>query len=115
MAGGTKRIFFAGDTGYYSVFKEIGIRLGPFDLAAIPIGAYRPASMMHMIHITPEEALQLFTDVKAQYFVAMHWGTFDMTEEAVEEPPLRLEAETHRLGVDPSRVWVLNHGETRRW
>ncbi len=115
LAGGTKRVFFAGDTGYYPVFKEIGVRLGPFDLAAIPIGAYSPASMMKMTHITPEEALQVFADVQGQYFVAMHWGTFDMTDEAIEEPPLRLEAEANRLGLDPSRVWVLKHGETRGW
>lgn len=115
LAGGTKRVFFAGDTGYYPVFKEIGVRLGPFDLAAIPIGAYRPASMMKMTHITPEEALQLFADVQGRYFVAMHWGTFDLTEEPIEEPPLRLGAEANRLRLDPSRIWVLKHGETRGW
>ena len=115
LAGGTKRVFFAGDTGYYPVFKEIGVRLGPFDLAAIPIGAYSPASMMKMTHITPEEALQVFADVQGQYFVAVHWGTFYMTDEAIEEPPLRLETEANRLGLDPSRVWVLKHGETRGW
>ena len=115
LAGDTKRIFFAGDTGYYSVFREIGVRLGPFDLAAIPIGAYRPASMMKMTHITPEEALQVFADVQGRNFVAMHWGTFDLTEEPIEEPPLRLEAEANRLGLDPSSIWVLKHGETRGW
>lgn len=115
MAGSTKRFFFAGDTGYYAGFKEIGIRLGPFDLAAIPIGAYLPPAMMKMTHVTPEEALQLFADVQGQRFVAIHWGTFDMTEEPIEEPPLRLEVEAHRLGLDLSRVWVLKHGETREW
>ena len=115
VAGGTKRFFFAGDTGYYSVFKEIGTRLGPFDLAAIPIGAYVPASMMKMTHITPEQALQIFSDVHAQHFVAMHWGTFDMTSEPIEEPPVRLKAEAARLGLDPSKVWVLKHGESRGW
>lgn len=115
LVGSTKRFFFAGDTGYYAGFKEIGIRLGPFDLAAIPIGAYLPPAMMKMTHVTPEEALQLFADVQGQRFMAIHWGTFDMTEEPIEEPPLRLEVEAHRLGLDPSRVWVLKHGETREW
>lgn len=115
VAGDTKRFFFAGDTGYYSVFKEIGTRLGPFDLAAVPIGAYVPASMMKMTHITPEQALQIFSDIQAQRFVAMHWGTFDMTGEPIEEPPLRVKAEADRLGLDPSKVWVLKHGETRGW
>ncbi|PYK95067.1 MAG: metallohydrolase [Verrucomicrobia bacterium] len=115
VAGDTKRIFFAGDTGYYPVFKEIGNRLGPFDLAAIPIGAYLPRVMMKMTHMTPEEALQLFADIQGQRFVAIHWGTFDLTEEPIEEPPQRLEAEAKRLGLDRSKVWVLKHGETRGW
>jgi len=115
VAGGTKRIFFAGDTGYYSVFKEIGNRLGPFDVAAIPIGAYLPRAIMKMTHLTPEEALQLFTDIRGQCFVAIHWGTFDLTEEPIEEPPQRLEAEAKRLGLDLAKVWVLKHGETRSW
>jgi len=115
IAGNSKRIFFAGDTGYYDVFKEIGDRLGPFDLAAIPIGAYLPRAMMKMTHLTPEEALQLFADIKGQRFVAIHWGTFDLTEEPMEEPPKRLESEANRLGLDPSMVWVLKHGETRGW
>jgi N-acyl-phosphatidylethanolamine-hydrolysing phospholipase D len=115
VAGVRKRFFFAGDTGYDPGFTEIGRRVGPFDLAAIPIGAYLPPAMMKMTHVTPEEALQLFADIQGERFVAIHWGTFDMTEEPIEEPPLRLEAEARRLGLDLSRVWVLKHGETRVW
>jgi N-acyl-phosphatidylethanolamine-hydrolysing phospholipase D len=115
VAGDTKRAFFAGDTGYYEVFKEIGNRLGPFDLAAVPIGAYLPRAIMKMTHLMPEEALQLFADIRGQRFVAIHWGTFDLTEEPIEEPPRRLEAEAKRLGLDLTKVWVLKHGETRGW
>jgi len=115
IAGDTKRIFFAGDTGYYPVFKEIGNRLGPFDLAAIPIGAYLPRAIMKMTHLTPEEALQLFSDIRGERLMAIHWGTFDLTEEPIEEPPQRLEAEAKRLGLDLSKVWILKHGETRTW
>lgn len=115
VTGDTKRVFFAGDTGFYEVFKEIGRRLGPFDLAAIPIGAYLPRSIMRMTHLTPEEALQLFGDIRGERFMAIHWGTFDLTEEPIEEPPQRLEAEAKRLGLDLAKVWVLKHGETRSW
>ena len=115
VAGRGKRFFFAGDTGYYDVFKEIGNRLGPFDLAAIPIGAYVPAAIMKSGHTTPEEALQLFEDVRGRRFVGIHWGTFDMAEEPIEEPPKRVETEARRLGLDPDRIWLLKHGETRRW
>ncbi|MBI4636733.1 MAG: MBL fold metallo-hydrolase [Candidatus Rokubacteria bacterium] len=115
VAGARKRLFFAGDTGYYPVFKEIGARLGPFDLAAISIGAYAPAAIMRLTHTTPEEALRVFADVRAERFVGIHWGTFDLAEEPVDEPPRRLEAGARRLGLDPDRIWTLKHGETRRW
>jgi len=115
LLGRDRRVFFSGDTGYYEGFKEIGARLGPFDLAAIAIGAYTPAEMMKMAHVTPEEAMRLFVDVRGQRFLAIHWGTFDLAEEPVDEPPRRLEAETQRLGLGPDQVWIFRHGETRRW
>jgi N-acyl-phosphatidylethanolamine-hydrolysing phospholipase D len=115
VAGREKRLFFAGDTGYYNVFKEIGTRLGPFDVAAIPIGAYLPPSIMRMSHMTPEEAVLVFTDVRARQFLAIHWGTFDLTEEPLEEPPQRLASEVRRLRLDPKDIWVFNPGETRFW
>ncbi|MGH7276683.1 MAG: MBL fold metallo-hydrolase [Candidatus Rokuibacteriota bacterium] len=115
LAGREKRLFFAGDTGYYDVFRELGARLGPFDLAAISIGSYVPPAIMRMTHTTPEESLRLFADVRAKAFLAIHWGTFDLADEPIEEPPARLAAEARRLGLDPERVWILKHGETRPW
>ena len=108
-------MFFSGDTAYYPVFKEIGARLGPFDLAAVAIGAYRPPRIMKPSHTTPEEALRIFADVRATRFIGVHWGTFDLTDEPIEEPPRRLTAEARRLGLGPDRVWALEHGETRAW
>jgi N-acyl-phosphatidylethanolamine-hydrolysing phospholipase D len=116
VAGRDRRLFFGGDTGYWApIFQDIGRRLGPFDLAAVAIGAYAPRFMMRLTHTTPEEALQLFGDLGARRLVAMHWGTFDLTDEPLAEPPERLRAEAARLGLDPARVWVLRHGETRGW
>jgi len=116
VAGGGRRAFFAGDTGYYApYFQAIGARLGPFDLAAISIGAYEPAAIMRLTHTTPEEALRIFDDVRSRRFLAMHWGTFDLADEPLEDPPRRLMAEAERRGLDPARVWVLKHGETRAW
>ena len=51
----------------------------------------------------------------ARRFVAMHWGTFDLADEPLDEPPVRLGAEAARAGLDPERVWILKHGETRAW
>jgi L-ascorbate metabolism protein UlaG (beta-lactamase superfamily) len=116
VAGRGRRAFFGGDTGYYEpYFREIGGRLGPFDLAAISIGTYRPASIMGLTHTTPEESLRLFADVRGRRFVAVHWGTFDLAEEPIAEPPERLRAEARRLGLDPETIWILKHGETRGW
>jgi L-ascorbate metabolism protein UlaG (beta-lactamase superfamily) len=70
---------------------------------------------MRLTHTTPEEALQILSDVGGRRFVAVHWGTFDLAEEPLAEPPERLQAEARRLGLDPDRIWVLEHGETRRW
>ena len=116
LAAGSHRAFFAGDTGYYApYFKAIGARLGPFDLAAVSIGAYEPPAIMRFTHTTPEESLRIFDDVGGRRFVAMHWGTFDLADEPLDEPPRRLRAEAQRRGLDADRVWILAHGETRAW
>lgn len=115
VAGRQRRLFFAGDSAYDDVFKEIGARLGPFDLAAVPIGTYLPPYIMKWSHTTPEEALQVFADVRGRAFVPIHWGTFDLADEPIEEPPKRLQAEARRLGLGPDRVWLMKHGETRKW
>ena len=115
VAGRAKRLYFAGDSAYFDGFKEIGARLGPFDLAALPIGAYMPAVIMRASHTTPEEALRAFGDVRGQRFIPIHWGTFDLAEEPLDEPPQRLVTEAKRLRLDLDRIWVLQHGQTRVW
>jgi len=116
IAGRERRLFFTGDTGYWPpVFQEIGARLGPFDVAAVAIGAYEPARMMRFTHTTPEEALQVAADVRARSFVAVHWATFVLSEEPLDEPPRRLRADAARRGLPPDSIWVLAHGETRGW
>jgi N-acyl-phosphatidylethanolamine-hydrolysing phospholipase D len=113
LAGRERRIFFGGDTGYYDGFREVGSRLGPFDLALVSISAYEPPAIMRFTHTTPEEALRVFTDVRARTIVAMHWGTFDLSDEPLDEPPRRLRAAARAMNLPDERVWVLAHGETR--
>jgi L-ascorbate metabolism protein UlaG (beta-lactamase superfamily) len=81
----------------------------------VPIGAYRPAEMMRYVHTTPEEALRIGKDVGARRVVAMHFGTFDLADEPLDEPPLRFRVEAERLGLGPDRAWILSIGETRDW
>jgi L-ascorbate metabolism protein UlaG (beta-lactamase superfamily) len=86
-------VYFAGDSGYQGgLFSEIGRRCGAPDLALIPIGAYEPRWFMRAAHMDPEEAVRVHRDVGARRSIAMHWGTFQLTDEAREEPVRRLEA-----------------------
>jgi N-acyl-phosphatidylethanolamine-hydrolysing phospholipase D len=110
-----RRLYFAGDTGYFAGFKEAGQRLGPFDLAALAIGAYLPPEIMKAVHTTPEEAVQAFVDLQARVLLGIHWGTFDLADEPLEEPPARMLAEISRRGIDSKRAWIFKLGETRRW
>lgn len=115
VLGSSRRFYFTGDTGYFPGFKQIGERLGPFDLAAVAIGAYLPAEIMRAVHVTPEEAVQVAEDVRARVLLGIHWGTFDLAEEPLGEPPERMRAEATRRGLGPDRAWILRIGETRRW
>src|SRR5262245_25505109 len=112
---GSKRFYFAGDTGYYRHFKDIGDAFGPFDLAALPIGSYTPRELLAPVHISPEEALQAWLDLRASHFVGIHWGTFGLAREAYDEPPKRIAAEIDRRGLDRRAIWILEPGETARW
>lgn len=104
--------FFCGDTGYSRVFKEIGDRFGPMDLSAIPIGAYAPRPFMQSHHVTPEEAVQIHLDVRSKKSVAIHWGTFILTDEPLDEPPKRLQRALAKKGLSRNAFWVLQHGQT---
>ena len=115
VLGPSRRFYFTGDTGYFDQFKEIGARLGPFDLAAVAIGAYVPAAIMRSVHLTPEQGVQVAEDVGARVMLGIHWGTFDLAEEPLGEPPGRMRTETARRGIGPERAWILKIGETRRW
>jgi len=115
IVGRERRLYFGGDTGYFDGFREAGRRLGPFDVAALAIGSYLPAEIMKAVHTTPEEAVQAFLDLDGGVMLGMHWGTFDLAEEPLEEPPVRMRVEFERRHLDPARAWILKIGETRPW
>lgn len=106
------RFLFVGDSGYTAHFKEIAARFGPFDLAAIPIGAYEPRWFMHPHHLSPQEAVQVHLDVRSKKSVAIHWGTFILTDEPLDEPPRRLEEAKKEKGLSDEEFVALGHGET---
>ncbi len=84
-------------------------------MAAVAIGAYKPAYIMKSVHTTPEEAVQAFVDLRGKTLLGIHWGTFDLAEEPLDEPPARMLEEARRRRLDLQRMWVFKHGETRYW
>ena len=107
------RFFFAGDTGYSADFLHIGERFPGIDLAALPIGAYEPRWFMKYAHVNPEEAVRIHQDLGAKQSVAMHWGTFNLTDEPIDEPPKHLAEALLRADISPQRFFVMKFGETR--
>jgi L-ascorbate metabolism protein UlaG (beta-lactamase superfamily) len=109
IRGGGHALYHSGDTAYFDGFAKIGNRLKP-EVALLPIGAYRPDSYRG-VHTCPEEALQAFLDLGARRMIPMHYGTFRLSQEPMEEPVERLMAAARQAGVAES-VCVLPEGET---
>ena len=103
--------YFAGDSGYSKDFKETAKRLGAPTFAAIPIGAYAPRDFMKEAHMNPEEAVKVFKDLGAEYAVAVHWGTFKLTTEKMDEPSKRLVQSLKDNGIASDKFRALQHGE----
>jgi L-ascorbate metabolism protein UlaG (beta-lactamase superfamily) len=114
LALGGARIFFAGDTAYAPFFRDVRRRLGPIDLALLPIGAYEPRWFMEAVHMNPAEAVQAHLDLEASDSVGMHFGTFQMTTEGIDEPLRALEDARRARNIPLSRFRVLDFGESVR-
>src|SRR5262249_30678190 len=114
VEGGGMRIIHTGDLGYSKDARDIGERLGPFDLALIPIGAYAPRWFMGAMHVDVPEALQVREDLRATRAIGMHWGTFDhLTDEPMDEPPRWLASYRKARGLRPDQFDLMTIGETR--
>ena len=113
VTGPERRVYFAGDTGLFPELESIGERLGPFDLAAVPIGAYEPISMMQPVHFDPEEAVVAAGRLRAERSLGIHFGTFDLADEPIGEPPVRFRAAAEAAGLGADAAWLLRIGETR--
>jgi L-ascorbate metabolism protein UlaG (beta-lactamase superfamily) len=106
------RILFAGDSGYGPHFREIGERLGPIDLAMLPIGAYEPRWFMKDIHMNPAEAVEAHIDLAARRSIAMHFGTFQLTPEGIDEPVAALAEALRTRGVQEEQFRAPEFGES---
>ncbi len=106
-------VFFAGCSGYAPEFREIGRKLGPIRISLLPIGGYRPRWFMRTMHMDPPEAVKVHQDLGSEVSIAMHWGTFKLTDEPLAEPPLYLKKALKEAGVSEDRFIVMKFGETR--
>jgi L-ascorbate metabolism protein UlaG (beta-lactamase superfamily) len=106
-------IYFAGDSAWCGSFETIGARLGPFDLSLIPIGAYEPRWFMGTVHMNPDEAVRAHLAVRSRRSIAMHFGTFQLTDEAIDAPLVALTEARTTHGVAAADFNALDFGETR--
>jgi L-ascorbate metabolism protein UlaG (beta-lactamase superfamily) len=112
IQGRAATVYHAGDSALFDGFREIGARFPAIDVALVPAGAYDPGWFMLRQHMDPEQAVQAFEDLGARLLVPMHWGTFKLADEPLDEPPRRVEAARQRRGLAPERVRLLAVGET---
>lgn len=108
-------LYFAGDSGYDELFLEIGKRYKQISVALLPIGAYEPEWFMRDSHMSPEEAVQTFLDIKAKTFVPMHYDAFHLADDTPKEALDRLLAEWQRRELPAERLWTMELGRTHIW
>ncbi|HVZ77018.1 MAG TPA: MBL fold metallo-hydrolase [Gemmatimonadaceae bacterium] len=113
------RAYFAGDTALHPEFGEISRRHGPFDVALIPVGAYEPRWFMQRVHMNPDDAVQAYEAVRRAWpeapppaMLPIHWGTFRLTDEPMDEPPRRTHALWEAAGLASGDLWLSAPGQT---
>jgi N-acyl-phosphatidylethanolamine-hydrolysing phospholipase D len=112
IEAGGRKIYYAGDSGYFQGFAEYGEKFGPIDAALLPIAAYEPRWFMYTYHMNPAEAVRAFQELKAGYFIPQQWGVFDLTDEPLDAPPRDYREAAKKAGLPEARTPLLLHGET---
>jgi L-ascorbate metabolism protein UlaG (beta-lactamase superfamily) len=106
-------VYFAGDTGYSTHFSDIKTRMGSPDIAMLGIGAYEPRWFMKPVHMNPAEAVRAHRDLGSKQSIGMHFGTFQLTAEAIDQPQADLARALSESGIPESEFVTLHEGETR--
>lgn len=107
-----RKVFFAGDSGYFSGFAEIGRKFGPMDAALLPIGAYEPRWFMSVYHIDPDEAVLASKELRARVLIPQQWGVFDLTDEPMDLPVKDYRKAAERAGLTEQQALLVPHGGT---
>ena len=111
ISSGIGSIYFAGDSGYGSFFKEIGRKFENIKVSLIPIGAYLPRWFMSPIHISPAEAIKVHNDVNSELSIAMHFGTFPLADDGQFQPVEDLKSTLNEAGISTDRFVILEEGQ----
>jgi N-acyl-phosphatidylethanolamine-hydrolysing phospholipase D len=120
LRNASSSVYFGADSGLHPDYRKIAERFGPFDLIALPIGAYEPRWFMKTVHLNPEDAIKAYAELVSSSgrsvppMVPIHWGTFKLTDEPMDEPPKRARAAWDAAGLPAGGFWLLAHGETRK-
>lgn len=113
---GAKRLYFVGDTGYNPVdFRDIGKKWKKMDLSLIPIGSYMPRKFMSPVHIEPADAVRIHQDVGSKKSLAMHWKTFCLSDEPMNQPPYDLFLALEKAEIDPATFLAIEPGHAINW
>ena len=111
-----RRFYFTGDTGYnYHDFKKIGEKWPYMDLSLIPIGSYKPRRFMSAVHVDPAEAVRIHKEVNSHFSIGMHWKTFCLSDEALDQPPYDLYLACQHEDVDPTSFVAIDPGHAFNW
>ncbi|MEI6154823.1 MAG: MBL fold metallo-hydrolase, partial [Deltaproteobacteria bacterium] len=104
-------IYFGGDSGYFTGYKEYGKVFPRITYAIIPATSLNPRKFMHYAHLNVDEALDAFRELNAKYFIPAHWGTFQISTEPSGYPVLELRRKMEKLNLDPSRYLIMDLGQ----
>lgn len=106
------KIFFAGDTGYNNHFQEIRKRYGTMNVSILPIGAYEPRWFTHEQHMNPEEAVRAHIDLGSELSIGIHFGTFALTNEGIDDPIIELKKSLQLHHIPEKKFIAPEHGQT---
>jgi N-acyl-phosphatidylethanolamine-hydrolysing phospholipase D len=112
VEGGGRKVFFAGDSGYFSGYREFGKKFGPLDAALMPVGLYEPRWFMQFYHMDPWEAVKAAQEMGAKVIIPQQWGVFDLTDEPMDLPPRDYREAARAAGLGEEEALLLPHGGT---
>jgi N-acyl-phosphatidylethanolamine-hydrolysing phospholipase D len=112
VEGGGRKVFFAGDSGYFSGYREFGKKFGPLDAALMPVGLYEPRWFMQAYHMDPREATRATLEMGAKVIIPQQWGVFDLTDEPMDLPPRDYREAARAAGLGEQEAPLIRHGGT---